>query len=161
MKKIFIIVCMTIPILIAGCGQIPSVETPKKNITKVGNTIIAQGRWKRIEDTSTSKYFPKNNFTKIYCDKETMTYHEEIACLIMPKEDKYVKKGSLYPITYDYQITEWTPDDTITIVDHAPVADIQITISLKDKFAERRWRETKSRGSDTADAKIHAEYALE
>jgi hypothetical protein len=71
-----------------------------------------------------------------------------------------LKNNLLYNQAFTYQIIDWT-NDIINAKREAPVADIQITISLKDNFAEKSFRETKARGSDTANPNVYGKWILE
>ena len=66
----------------------------------------------------------------------------------------------LYSIKITYQITDSTNDIIIAKWD-APVADVELKISLKDRFAERSYRETKARGDETSNPEIYGKWVLE
>jgi hypothetical protein len=77
-----------------------------------------------------------------------------------PKEQPILKKNLLYNEEFTYQIIDLT-NDIIKAKRSAPVADIEIIISLKDNFAEKSFRETKARGSETANPDIYGKWVLE
>ena len=102
----------------------------------------------------------KINFTSITCDRNNMTCKEIESLVFTPKEQPILKNNLLYNQEFTYQIIDWS-DDTIKAKREAPVADIEITISLKDNFAEKSFRETKARGSGTANPNIYGKWILE
>ena len=59
-------------------------------------------------------------------------------------------KGFLRLASTDFKFIEWS-SARIIARDEAHVADIELRISLSDRAAERSFRETKARASETAD----------
>lgn len=148
-------------VLFAGCDSSLSVSTPEKSIQKSDNYVFVEGRWKEKSGHSANKIIPRINFTNINCSKESMRCKETEALLWSPKENKLHPGSLLYTQSFDYIITEWTSEDVIKAERRPPVADIEIKISLKDDFAEKSYRETKARGSETADANMYGHWVLD
>jgi hypothetical protein len=80
--------------------------------------------------------------------------------VITPREQPRFEKPQLMIVQTTYKIIHWS-NDTISALYEAPVADVQLKISLGDKFVERHSRETKARGSKGADSKIYHALILE
>jgi len=89
-----------------------------------------------------------------------MTCKEIESLLFTPKEQPILNNNLLYNQEFTYQIIDWS-DDTIKAKREPLVADVEITISLKDNFAEKNFRETKARGSDTANPDVYGKWVLE
>lgn len=157
LKKIISIIFITS--LLTGCSNLNNIETPPKSIKKTENFVFAEGRWKALPGTKPS-IISRINFTSITCNRNTMTCEEIESVLFTPKEQPIIKSNLLYNQEFTYQIIDWS-DDIIKAKREAPVADIEITISLKDNFAEKNFRETKARGSETANPDIYGKWILE
>ena len=125
----------------------------------MGDFVFAEGRWKALQGTKPN-IISKINFTHITCNRNNMTCEEIESLVFTPKEQPVLKDNLLYSQEFTYQIINWT-NDIIKAKRDAPVADIDITISLKDNFAEKSFRETKARGSDTANPSIYGKWVLE
>jgi hypothetical protein len=145
--------------LLFGCSDIDSIESPRKSIKKADNVISAEGRWKALQGTKPN-IISKINFTSITCDRTTMTCKEMESLLFTPKEQSLLKKNLLYNQEFVYQITDLT-DDIVKAKRSPPVADVEISISLKDNFAEKSFRETKARDSETANPDVYGKWVLE
>jgi len=145
--------------LLTSCNDLNSIETPRKSIKKNANYVSAEGRWKAMPGTKPG-IISKINFTSITCDRNKMTCKEIESLLFTPKEQPILKDNLLYNQGFTYQIIDWS-DDTIKAKREPPVADVEITISLKDNFAEKSFRETKARGSDTANPDVYGKWVLE
>jgi hypothetical protein len=91
-----------------------------------------------------------------------MTCREIIAEVLTKKEAADFKFDNPHLFVDDttYEIITWS-NDVITARYMARVADFELKISIKDKFAERRWRETKARGVETSDPKNFGQWILE
>ncbi len=158
MKKFISIIF--IAFLLIGCSDLNDIRSPRKSIKKVDEFVLAEGRWKALLGTN-ARIISKINFTSITCDRSTRTCNEITSYVYAPKEhgrtdDNY----RLYSIHFTYQVTDWT-NDIIKAKFDAPVADIEITISLKDNFAEKSYRETKARGDETSNPEIYGKWVLE
>lgn len=144
-----------------GCNSsLPPIDTAHKSIAKHGNYFFVTGHWKQTERKGLAK-LARVNTVDITCDKDTMTCRENFACLYAKGEDETATVNSLSMGSIDYKIVEWSADNTIRAVYNAPVADIEIKISLKDNFAERSFRETSARGNDTASPDVYSHWILE
>jgi hypothetical protein len=145
--------------IIFGCSDLNNIDSPSKDIKKVDEFVFAEGRWKALSGT-TARIISKVNFTSITCDRNSKTCKEIISYVFAPKESRIHKKSTLYSDKFTYQIIDWN-NDVIKAKGDAPVADIEITISLKDNFAEKSYRETKARGSESANPDIYGKWMLE
>jgi hypothetical protein len=154
-----IILFIFIAALVTSCNDPNSIETPRKNIKKTGNIVSAEGRWKAMPGTK-SGIIPKINFTSITCNRNKMICNEIESLLFTPKEQPVLKANLLYNQEFTYQIIDWS-EDTIKAKRETLVADVEITIFLKDNFAEKNFRETKARGSDTANPDVYGKWVLE
>jgi len=155
-KMIFVIFIIS---LLIGCSDLNDIRSPRKNIRKAENLVFASGRWKALPGTS-AKIISKINFTSITCDHSNKTCEENISLVRDPKEDTMYKNHMLFSHNFTYQITDWT-NDIIKAKYEAPVGNAEITISLKDNFAEKSWRETKARGSESSNPDIYGKWVLE
>ena len=136
-------------------GQI---ESYTKLIFSVDNYVIVQGRWKTT--AGNLKTLSRINATHIVCDKHSMTCKEIIAVVKTPQEEPLFKKPQLFLGETIYIIVDWS-NDIISAKYEGPVADVELRISLRDKFAERRFRETKARGIKSADPNNYEQWILE
>jgi hypothetical protein len=68
--------------------------------------------------------------------------------------------GRLSVIMFEHQILEWS-DTVVRTQAQPPAADIEIHISLVDRFAERSQRETSTRGALLADPSRVQHWTLE
>lgn len=158
MQKKFITLIF-IAALLMGCSDLNSIETPPKRINKKENVVFAEGRWKAMPGTKAS-IIAKINFTTITCYHNNMTCKEIESLVFTPKEQSLLKKNILYNQEFTYPIIDWA-NDIIKAKRKTPVADFEITISLKDNFAEKSFRETKARGNETANPDIYGKWILE
>ena len=145
--------------LVFGCSDLNNINSPSKDIKKVDEFVITEGRWKALSGT-TARIISKINFTSITCDRSSKACKEIISYVYAPKEGRIYKNPTLYSDKFTYQIIDWN-NDVIKAKWDAPVADIEITISLKDNFAEKSYRETKARGSESANPDIYGKWVLE
>ena len=145
--------------LLFGCSDLNNIESPRKSIVKVDEYVFAEGRWKALPGTK-ARIISRINFTSITCDRNNSTCKEIISHVYAPKESRLYENSILYSQNFTYQITDWT-NDLIKAKWDAPVADVEITISLKDNFAEKSFRETKARGSETSNPDIYGKWVLE
>ena len=136
------------------------VLSPSKRFVLADNYAFIEGRWKRTEGTSRLIRMATINTVSITCDKMSMTCRETVAQLVTPKDEPWVGKPSLFIYETTYRIIDWS-DHTIYAKYSAPVADFELKISIKDKFAERRRRETKARGAETSDPNMFENCTLE
>jgi hypothetical protein len=136
------------------------VESHFKSITSYENYVVVHGRWKRTAGNTTFHKPPRINTVFITCDKDTMTCKEIIAELVTPQEESMFDKPQLYIDENTYRVIDWT-NDTVRATFGALVADFEIRISVKDRIAERHWRETKARGAKTSDARNFENWILE
>jgi hypothetical protein len=148
--------------LAIGCTPNPgeNVDSPKRKVDTVGRSYVTfEGRWRTISESG-SRSIPRLNTAVGYCEKATMTCNENIAKLYSKDEWPGHPNGFLRVAGTDFKVIEWSKDRIIARYE-APVADLELRISLSDGSAERSFRETKARGSDTADPKIAGHWVLE
>jgi len=150
---------MLATVLLVGCHDLGNIDSPKKRIKQDGNTVLAEGRWKAIPGTKAG-IISAINSTSITCDRKTMTCREVESLLFTPKEHPFLNHNILYNQEFTYQIIDWS-DNIIRAKREALVADVQIAISLRDNFAEKSYRETRARGSDTANPDVSGKWVLE
>ena len=137
------------------------IQSQFKSIHSAGNQVFVTGRWKRTKGTVKLNKPPIINTTTITCDKLSMTCREIIAGVIIPREEpKLFEEPHLFVEETNYQIINWS-DGIISAKHEAPIADFELRISLKDNFAERKFRETKARDSSTSDPKNYESWELE
>ena len=145
------------PHLYLGPNQIMSIA---KDFSFIDKNVFVQGRWKRSGGNIKLNIPPRINTISITCDKNSMTCKEIIASVVTPQEESLFEKPELFIAETIYQIVDWS-NDVITAKYEAPIADLELRISLKDKFAERRYRETKARGSKTSNPNNYLQWILE
>jgi hypothetical protein len=138
------------------------IRSPVKNVysNEGKDYLSAQGRWKRTAGSVTLHNPSRINSTFITCTKDSMTCTEVTAKLVTPQEIPHFEKATLFADATTYQIVEWS-NNIIHAKYLAHVADFELRISLMDKFIERRWRETKARGSTTSDPNNYEQWILE
>ena len=124
--------------LLLGCSDLDSIRSPLKNIKARDKEVFVEGRWNALPGTKPG-IIPKLNFTSISCNYDSMTCDEIEALVFTTKDDPSIKDSLLYTQRFYYQITRWD-DGIIKAKRDAPVADIEITVSLKDNFAEKSFR---------------------
>jgi hypothetical protein len=145
--------------LTCPCSEADEISSPTKDIRSFGNYVSIQGRWKKTTKGNHHK-LSRINSTYITCDKQSMTCLEKTAVLATPEDYPILKEKFLYILDINYRIINWS-DDIIDAKNEALVADFEIRISLRDKFAERSFRETKARGSETANPNVYEHWVLE
>jgi hypothetical protein len=136
------------------------VLSPEKSVTEYGGYVFVLGRWKKTLGNSTFSNPPRINTVSISCNPQTMICEEIIAGLVTQHEMGSLDKPLLVSTNNSYRIIDWK-NNIIRAVYAAFVADFELRISVKDKAVERRWRETKARGSETSDPKNYQNWILE
>jgi hypothetical protein len=161
MKKGRFFLVLIVTAFLIGCfeSSIDDIRSPTKRIKKDGDVVFVEGRWKEPSRTRPG-IISRINFTSITCDRKDMKYREAESLLFTPREQPVLKHSQLYNQEFTYQVIHWA-DETIKAKREALVADIEITISLKDNCAEKGFRETKARGSDTANPDVFGKWVLE
>jgi len=159
-KKIIGFIFIFLLGLIWACSEADKISSPIKDIRLVDNYVISvQGRWKKTTKTNYHK-LSRINSTYITCNNKSMTCQENTAVLVTPEDEPNLQIRTLYIVDLTYQIVNWS-DDIINAKFEGFVGDFEVRISLKDKFAERSFRETKARGSETADPNVYEHWILE
>ncbi|MCF7917161.1 MAG: membrane lipoprotein lipid attachment site-containing protein [Candidatus Omnitrophica bacterium] len=159
MKKLIFIICSIV--LLSGCNNLNTnnISSLNKSMSEKGDLMIAEGRWAVVDQKSSNSLIPKINSVSITCDKTKMTCSELQAKLFTPEDFSDLNHNLLYPEQFFYKVLEWE-EGIIIAVRKAPVADIRLRISIPDGVVEKSFRETKARGSETADPTIHANWVL-
>lgn len=151
-------------LLLSGCSNIEDIRSPSKAFQIVDDAnVYLEGRWKQVGSTAAGRIIPKHNAVSILCDKKSGTCTENQALLVTRQDNAIISPSScslLYPEQFTYAITEWS--ESVIKAERKPrAADVEIRISLTDKSAEKSFRETTARGSDTANPNIVADWILE
>jgi hypothetical protein len=149
-------------LLVASCSDFDGIRSPSKRIDvdeKSGSHVRFEGRWKATSQSGFA-VIPKINTTSGSCAKETMSCTETIALLFSTADKTPDGVNRLFLQNNYYRVIEWS-SKTIHAKEEAPVADIELRISLVDRSAERTSRETKARGSETANPNISRQWILE
>jgi hypothetical protein len=136
------------------------IKSQQKSITQIDNYLFLKGRWKR---TSAKSFFGKPpivNTVFITCNRQTMSCKETIAELVTKQDVKEFEEPWLLIDETTYKIIDWDYQ-TVRAVHQAQVADIELKVSVRDGVAERRWSETRARGSETFDPKNSESWVLE
>lgn len=155
---LILLFCLILPV--SSCSQSDEIRSLPKNvyISEANDYVSFEGRWKKISETGATK-IPKINGVECNCFRERLICKEYIAKLYLPNDNNPYVKNILYPQLVEYRIIEWSPI-LIRAINEAPVADFELRISIPDKNVERSYRETKSRGSDTANPDIAGHWIL-
>jgi hypothetical protein len=150
------VLLLLMPLLIA-CDRTDDIGTVPKMITDYGSRVHLEGKWRIVANTS---YISAGTIgsVDIECNKQSRKCREICAWLFPP--DKLIKSKFLSVVELTYDVTEWS-DQVIRAIYRAPVKDFELKISFKDKFAERRVRETRARGVETSDPNVYTNYVLE
>ena len=131
-----------------------------KGFSSIDKYVFVRGRWKRTGGNLKLNIPPRINTISITCDKNSMICKEIIAYVVTPQEEPLLEKPDLSIAETIYQIVDWS-NDVIIAKYKAPVADVELRISLRDELAEKRWRETKARGSKGSDPNKYLQWILE
>lgn len=119
-----------------------------------------EGRWRALVKKE-NPLIPELNSVKVICNKNTMTCVESMALLFTEKDKVPTPmEGFLAPQSNKYKVLEWT-SELIRAREEAPVADIELRISLGDKSVERSFRETTARGVSTSNPNNVQHWVLE
>ena len=154
-KIMFLILLASFLSFLPTCSK-DEIRSPKKRIELSDYLVFVQGRWKQT--ASSGSKLARINTTYVICNKLSMTCEENTAALATPQDDP--PANLLYIVNITYKINEWS-EDIIKARHEAPVADFELRISVRDKFAERSFRETKARGSETANPNVFGHWVLE
>ena len=137
------------------------IHTYPRSIHTGVDWVVVMGRWKTTVNKTAYPKLAAVNAIHIFCSKQLRTCQEATANLYTPADEpKDTSGASLHVLVTDYKILDWS-GDTIRAKYEASVADIELKISLKDRVAERSFRETIARGSDTADPNVFQSWILE
>jgi hypothetical protein len=146
-------------ILVAtGCSE-PDPRSPPRAVNVEQGYVTFEGRWRVIADR-VGVHMPKLNTISGVCRRNTKTCEESVAKLFRKSEWLRDRPGYLIVTTTEFEIVEWSSARIVARYE-APVADLELRLSLSDLSVERSFRETKARGSDTADPKNAGHWVLE
>jgi len=138
------------------------IKFPQERVEEVEkDVVVAEGHWRQTRWAGYAD-IPAVNFVSIRCNKLDGTCHERRADLQSRLDRNPVVPGSFLFLVDapEFRILSWV-DGTVVARAELPVADLDLLISTKDKVAERSFRETRARGSDSADPSISRVYVLE
>jgi hypothetical protein len=156
------IISVIVHFLLSACSQSDVARSPAKRITwdkEKKEYVSFEGRWKAISQQKI-EMLPSINTVVGYCNKNTLTCSETIALYYRPDDRTPSGVPYLYLQSHEFRVVEWT-SMRITAREEAPVADIEIRISLADNSIERSAKETTARGSAAADPNILRHWILE
>lgn len=126
---------------------------------------MIHGHWKQVSG-------PKGgiavlNSIYLECSKTRRVCEENRAEIYTPEEHRLL---GLLENDAQNRLWAWEPDvlqilswssGTLVAPREAPAADIDLKISTTDQTAERSFRETRARGSETANPNVWRQYVLE
>jgi hypothetical protein len=111
--------------------------------------VTASGRWVSSAKLDTP-FLARINSADISCRQETMSCTDALAVMMTSKDEPRLNGELLLSVLDSYTIDSWT-DTNIHATSEKPVADLTLEIDLVRKLLKRTYRETKARGSSTAD----------
>jgi hypothetical protein len=134
---------------------------PTKGVTPLGpNVIVAEGHWRQTKWAGLIA-IPAINAVHIECIKHESVCREIRADLFTSlDEHRFPPSRLIVHNPQEFRVLSWS-DGSVVARDEAPVADVDLRISTKDGVVEKSYRETKARGSQTADPNIWRMYVLE
>jgi hypothetical protein len=134
---------------------------PVKRINRIyDGDVFVDGHWRNAIAHLPAPILPKINAVKILCDRRVKICREFIAVLFTPEDGKHISNPFISIMEHDYKVLDWS-DDIIRGIDKNPITDIELRISVKDNFAERIFRDTKARKSETSGPSILYVWTLE
>ena len=142
MKTRFLLVAALVMSAVS-CNRLSSIVTVKKNISQSGESIRAEGSWRKAGGTRWPS--PEQNTYKIECNIREMTCTEKGA---------WVDTAPAYGAPFlqllheeEYRIVS-LQDRILTAQHEFSNGDATLRISIKDNTAVRTWRGTRARGVD-------------
>jgi len=153
-----LICVLVIATVLGGCSQTNTIQSIPKTISIKKDFILLEGRWEKTTK-GYSHIISDINSTLITCDKNSMMCVEREAMVITTQERSLLKENLLDIQEFEYQIIEWS-DTLLRAKREAPVADVELRISFKDESVEKSFRETKARGSETANPEVFGHWIL-
>lgn len=156
-----IIGCSTAPGTLIGGDKPKEIAFPQKRVESYGEHVVTvEGHWRQTKWAGMTG-IPAVNAVNIYCNKLEGVCTEIRADLYTRLDKDFSPPPQLLVRTPQaFRILSWL-DGSVVARDEAPVADIDLRISTKDGVVEKNYRETKARGSNTADPSIWRVYVLE
>jgi hypothetical protein len=142
--------------------QLRAIWFPIKSFVPLWESVSVQGHWKQIRFGRITR-IPQLNAVAIACSKLDSVCVESRAELDSPLDadsfGEHLRLGVVLP--EEYAIHSWADDGSIVAGYKTDSADWELSISIKDKTAEKTYRETQARGSKTADPQIVHTWILE
>ena len=155
---------MTITLFLMCISSYASeIKSPVKSIyldSEANSFAKFEGRWHALVKKQ-NPLIPELNSVTVICNKNTMICIESMA-LLFTERDKVATpmEGFLAPQSNKFKVVEWT-SSLIRAREEAPVADIELRISLGDKSVERSFSETTARGVTTSNPHNVQHWVLE
>jgi len=146
--------------LLGACrGVEEEARTIPRDVQVSPGVVTAYGRW--VTDTRLEvPLLARINAADIVCTRETMSCTDAIAILMTNKDEPRLKGELLLSSLDSYIVDSWT-DTHIHAKSEKPVADVTLEIDLARKQVKRTYRETKDRGSATANPDFVVNWQLE
>ncbi len=136
-----------------------NIRLPEKHFVVLPGYAKVDGHWRQTRWAGS--FNPAIiNAVRIEC-KQREAVCIEVGAQLLTSLDKIKGSSQIFldgPL--DYEILSWK-DGIIVARTEGPVADFDLRISIQDKIATKSFRETKARGSDSADPNIWHEFVLE
>lgn len=147
----FLLLCLvTATIFLNACNDYrPRID--KKTFTSMKDSLLFSGRWKQTDSVKSTSHMAEINTLTVSCSKIELTCEEWIANAF---------PEWLYLHREVYTVMEWD-DLRVLARSEAPVADIELRISLVDKSVERTFRGTNARRVDKTDIDGLEQWVLE
>ncbi len=138
--------------VLGGCKGHVEIDPPAKwfLIHEAPPSVSFHGQWRPTAQAGVVMNWAANT-VEVTCNYAAAQCEEVLALLYTPG-GPFMRHG-LVLVRFTYRVSEWT--DSIIRADSASsVGDFELRISLVDKVAERSFRETTARGSESADPSI-------
>lgn len=129
-----IISAIFIAAFFCSCSDLDKVASSPKSVKKADGVVYAEGRWMQLPEAKI-KFIAKINSVSITCNSVNMTCEEIQSFIYTPKNEPQLDKYLLYNLKTIYTIYYWVND--VIKARKYPVADIEITVSSADNFAEK------------------------
>lgn len=143
---------------IGGCmGHVEMDPSPKWFVVDDASSSVSfHGQWRPTAQAGVVMNWAANT-VDVRCDQASARCEEALALLYAPG-GPFPRHG-LDVVRLTYNVSEWT-NSLIRAESAGPAGDFELRISLANKVAERSFRETKGRGSETADPSIVRNWVL-
>lgn len=160
-QRVFFTFLIVSSIMLPGCSLVYNeIHSPPKTILVESREVLAEGRWKRVSQKMAEGIIPKINTVSLCFSKNTMTCVERRAVVATRDDSKILPYPCLWIYVEIHRIIEWS-DTVIKAESHPRAGDVEIRLSIPDKFLEMTYRETEARGAIGADPSSVAHWVLE